>query len=156
MRDNWCVGFSDRFTVGVWVGNFSGEPMHDVSGTSGAAPVWREVMTALHDVEPAARPAMPDGVGEAWRRFAADAEPPRREVYRRGTEPVSAGSELDRHARIAKPADGVTIAIDPDIPSGRQRVTFEAHAADGGVQWEIDDRPLGSAASPLLWEPAPG
>ena len=22
MRDNWCVGFSDRYTVAVWVGNF--------------------------------------------------------------------------------------------------------------------------------------
>jgi penicillin-binding protein 1C len=41
MRDNWCVGFTDRYTVGVWVGNASGEPMHDVSGISGAAPVWQ-------------------------------------------------------------------------------------------------------------------
>ena len=27
MRDNWCVGYSRRYTVGVWVGNFAGEPM---------------------------------------------------------------------------------------------------------------------------------
>src|SRR5262249_39694203 len=40
MRDNWCVGFSRRYTVGVWVGNFSGAPMRDVSGVTGAAPVW--------------------------------------------------------------------------------------------------------------------
>ncbi len=40
MRDNWCIGFSDRYTVGVWVGNFDGEPMRNVSGVSGAAPVW--------------------------------------------------------------------------------------------------------------------
>src|SRR5690606_31209387 len=26
MRDNWCVGFSSEYTVGVWVGNFTGEP----------------------------------------------------------------------------------------------------------------------------------
>ena len=38
MRDNWCVGFSERYTVGVWVGNASGAPMHDVSGVTGAAP----------------------------------------------------------------------------------------------------------------------
>jgi len=37
--DNWCIGFSRRYTVGVWVGNFSGAPMKDVSGISGAAPV---------------------------------------------------------------------------------------------------------------------
>ena len=48
MRDNWCVGYSDRYTVGVWVGNFGGEPMRNVSGVSGAAPVWLAVMNALH------------------------------------------------------------------------------------------------------------
>ncbi len=47
MRDNWCVGFSTRYTVGVWVGNASGAPMHAVSGVTGAAPVWRRVMDAL-------------------------------------------------------------------------------------------------------------
>ena len=30
MRDNWCVGWSNRYTVGVWVGNFDGRPMWDV------------------------------------------------------------------------------------------------------------------------------
>ena len=36
MRDNWAVGYSQRYTVGVWVGNASGAPMWDVSGTSGS------------------------------------------------------------------------------------------------------------------------
>ena len=49
MRDNWCVGFTDRFTVGVWVGNFSGAAMRDVTGITGAAPVWLEVMNYLHE-----------------------------------------------------------------------------------------------------------
>jgi len=31
MRDNWCIGYTDRYTVGVWVGNASGEAMHDGS-----------------------------------------------------------------------------------------------------------------------------
>ena len=48
MRDNWCIGFSRDYTVGVWVGNFEGDAMHDVSGVTGAAPVWREIMGALH------------------------------------------------------------------------------------------------------------
>ena len=33
--------------MAVWVGNAAGEAMHDVSGVSGAAPVWREVMDWL-------------------------------------------------------------------------------------------------------------
>src|SRR3546814_21014707 len=47
MRDNWCVGWSDRFTVAVWVGNLEGDSMRAVSGTSGAAPVWRDVMREI-------------------------------------------------------------------------------------------------------------
>src|ERR1700733_5829075 len=49
MRDNWCVGFTDRYTVGVWVGNADGEAMHSVSGVSGAAPVWQTLVRWLHE-----------------------------------------------------------------------------------------------------------
>jgi len=61
MRDNWCIGFSRRYTVGVWVGNASGAPMHSVSGVSGAAPVWRELMAHLHAGAPSAAPVPPAG-----------------------------------------------------------------------------------------------
>ncbi len=43
-RDNWTVGYTAEFTVGVWVGNFDGSEMHNVSGITGAAPLWAEVM----------------------------------------------------------------------------------------------------------------
>ncbi|NET37260.1 MAG: penicillin-binding protein 1C, partial [Cyanothece sp. SIO1E1] len=39
-RDTWTVGFTTDYTVATWVGNFNGEPMHQVSGVSGAAPLW--------------------------------------------------------------------------------------------------------------------
>lgn len=47
-RDNWTVGFTTDYTVGVWVGNFDGRPMHGVSGVSGAGPLFRDIMLALH------------------------------------------------------------------------------------------------------------
>jgi penicillin-binding protein 1C len=62
MRDNWCIGFSSDYTVGVWVGNFSGEAMWNVSGISGAAPVWLEIMRYLHKTDPSRAPSPPDGV----------------------------------------------------------------------------------------------
>lgn len=37
--DNWAVGATGRFTVAVWVGNFSGRPMDGVSGVTGAGPL---------------------------------------------------------------------------------------------------------------------
>lgn len=62
MRDNWAVGYSQRYTVGVWVGNASGAPMHDVSGTSGAAPVWATMMRELHRHETSQAPSPPASV----------------------------------------------------------------------------------------------
>lgn len=47
-RDNWAMGYTPEFTVGVWVGNFDGAPMQNVSGVTGAAPVMHTVMEHLH------------------------------------------------------------------------------------------------------------
>ena len=37
--DNWAVGVTGGFTVAVWAGNFSGRPMRQVSGVTGAGPL---------------------------------------------------------------------------------------------------------------------
>ncbi|MDZ4402071.1 penicillin-binding protein 1C [Prosthecobacter sp.] len=52
-RDNWTLGFTREFTVGVWVGNFDNTPMQDVSGVTGAGPIFRDVMLHLHEKHPA-------------------------------------------------------------------------------------------------------
>ena len=62
MRDNWAVGWSQRYTVGVWVGNARGEAMHSVSGTSGAAPIWAEIMGFVHSNSPSRAPKAPAGL----------------------------------------------------------------------------------------------
>ncbi len=46
-KDNWAIGYTPRYTVAVWVGNFSGKPMYSVSGISGAGPIFRDVMLTL-------------------------------------------------------------------------------------------------------------
>jgi penicillin-binding protein 1C len=48
--DNWAVATTGRFTVAVWVGNFSGQPMEGVSGVSGAGPLLHRavLVTARH------------------------------------------------------------------------------------------------------------
>ena len=47
-RDNWTIGFTPEFTVGVWVGNFDGSPMREVSGVTGAGPIFHAIMDHLH------------------------------------------------------------------------------------------------------------
>lgn len=47
-RDNWAMGYTPEYTVGVWVGNFNGAPMREVSGVTGAAPIMHDIMAYLH------------------------------------------------------------------------------------------------------------
>jgi penicillin-binding protein 1C len=163
MRDNWAVGWSQRYTVGVWVGNASGESMWDVSGTSGAAPVWAEVMRFLHAREPSRAPAPPPGLVEARVEFGAGPdgsalEAARSEWFLQGTEQplfaLDTGMANDvNFARITAPSDGTIIAVDPDIPPLRQRVRFESEGR--GVQWRIDGKFFARGNS-AQWLPWPG
>ncbi len=93
MRDNWAVGWSERYTVGVWVGNASGAAMHDVSGTSGAAPIWSAVMGFLHAREPSRAPKAPVGLARAAVRFGPVAPQPGSPDPRGGGQPLEAARE---------------------------------------------------------------
>jgi penicillin-binding protein 1C len=45
-RDNWTIGYTREVTVGVWVGNFTREPLIGSSGVTGAGPIFHAVMLA--------------------------------------------------------------------------------------------------------------
>jgi penicillin-binding protein 1C len=157
MRDNWAVGYSRRYTVGVWVGNVTGEPMRNVSGVAGAAPAWLEVMARLHETAPSAQPAPPPGLVRREIAFAGDVEPARAEWFAAGTEPPTLTRDpAIAQPRIVAPAGGTIIALDPDIPAGRERVPFEARDVIPGQRWLLDGAVLGEAAQFLLWRPTPG
>lgn len=47
-RDNWAFGVTGELVIGVWVGNFDGAPMREVSGITGAAPLLRAVAERAH------------------------------------------------------------------------------------------------------------
>jgi penicillin-binding protein 1C len=157
MRDNWCIGFSRRFTVGVWVGNFSGAPMRDVSGVTGAAPVWLEVMELLHAATPSEPPPVPLGVVAVPVVFAGDVEPPRREWMLAGSDAADAHPSLaPARPRVRSPVSGTRFALDPDVPPARQRLLLEAEHVTGSPRWRMDGVDLGAAGARRLWEPTPG
>lgn len=57
-RDNWTVGYTPKYVVGVWVGNSDGQPMRDVSGITGAGPLFRDVVLSLGDEGPFPSPPL--------------------------------------------------------------------------------------------------
>lgn len=52
-HDNWTIGYTPQIVVGVWVGNADYQPMMEVTGLSGAAPIWHEFIrqALLNQVE---------------------------------------------------------------------------------------------------------
>ena len=148
MRDNWAVGWSQRYTVGVWVGNFSGAAMHSVSGTSGAAPVWAEVMGFLHAATPSRAPKPPPGVLEQAVRYGPDPAGPsggrpiesaRREWFVAGTEQalIAMGGAAD-----SVPENGAASA-------GKKKISGRNQAESGVNQAQPASRSVADAVSPL-------
>ncbi|RYY90360.1 MAG: penicillin-binding protein 1C [Chitinophagaceae bacterium] len=62
-RDAWSIGYNKRYTVGVWVGNFSGQGVPGLSGANTATPLLFRIFNSIdynNDGEWFARPAALD------------------------------------------------------------------------------------------------
>lgn len=93
-RDDWTIGFTPEITVGVWVGNADASPTQGVSGVEGAAPIWRDVMSAAAFGRRMTWPARPPGLTErtvcapTGLLPGAHCPAPMRELFVVGTEPT--------------------------------------------------------------------
>jgi penicillin-binding protein 1C len=47
-RDAWTIAYTPEYTVGVWLGNFSGKPSRELVGVRAAAPVAARIMDRIH------------------------------------------------------------------------------------------------------------
>jgi penicillin-binding protein 1C len=61
-HDNWTIGYTPDLLVGVWVGNSGYEAMHNVTGLTGAAPIWHEIMRGLLQGQPDHPFTRPEGL----------------------------------------------------------------------------------------------
>jgi penicillin-binding protein 1C len=178
MRDNWAVGYSARYTVGVWVGNANGTPMWNVSGTTGAAPIWAAVIEFMHRNQTDPAPTIPAGVVKQSVEFIdlenGSFEAPRSEWFLSGTEQTQIalkhsapiGSFLMQRdadlnqtlgARIISPTNGTILALDPDIPAQSQKIALRAEhfGLQQPLRWAISGQPL-SGGDSATWQPQPG
>jgi penicillin-binding protein 1C len=131
--------------------------MEDVTGISGAAPAWLEILSAVEAGRAQAEPRPPAGIMSGRVTFPRTVEPAREDWFIAGTEPSEPRREtLASRPRILSPAAGSIVARDPDIPRERQRIAFEAASARPSFRWMLDGRALGSARGVFLWDPSPG
>ncbi|MCB9098160.1 MAG: transglycosylase domain-containing protein [Anaerolineales bacterium] len=64
-RDNWTVGFTPQLATAVWVGNNDNKAMKDVTGLTGAAPIWNAVMLEYLKDKPVETWQQPRGLVDA-------------------------------------------------------------------------------------------
>lgn len=90
-KDNWTIGYTPKYVVGVWVGNNNGDPMSQnlASGLSGAAPIWNSIMKEVLAGQPDIAFDKPETViAKTYRDCSLS------EYFIEGTEPKSACIKL--------------------------------------------------------------
>lgn len=130
-RDAWAIGFNRDFVAGIWMGNLTYEPMHDVTGASGAGLLLRSIFTELNRVKNT-------GVLQ--------------------TAAMTGGKTKQAEQSesfIAAPANGAMIAIDPRIPAEYQAYRFELAGGAESVDWFVDGQKVGTGRS-FFWKPVKG
>jgi penicillin-binding protein 1C len=115
-RDCWAIGYTPEYTVGVWVGNFSGDPTNNMSGASAAVPIFYDTMNFLYNGAAPSEFRRPKGVVAVKVCNLTGLRPSKgcptatEELFIAGTEPdkeCTAHSTADRNALPAQYAEWV-------------------------------------------------
>jgi penicillin-binding protein 1C len=160
-RDAWALGYTDRYTVGVWLGDLERRSMHEVSGATGSVLVLRSVFRELYKSEPRSklwrdkslrRKAICAKTGELAHGSCARSE----ELFHESMVVKQPESRRLRSAqehkntigtaKISFPTPGLLIARDPRIPDDRESIDLRIASlcphADS-VSWRVDGSQLG-------------
>lgn len=172
-RDNWAVGYTPEWTVGVWVGNFDGAPMRKVSGITGAAPVLKEVALKLKELygsTPFRRPLdirtvrvcpvsglLPSAFCPATMEEVYTARNLPSGVCREHLPPAEAGAVRPAgKPAVSFPSDGDIFRYDPQTPAAAQAIFLKASGADVEAAWTVDGKPLAGRGPSVAWPLRPG
>lgn len=141
-RDNWTIGYTPDFTVGVWVGNSDNTAMHNISGVYGAGPIWHDVMEEIHRNIPIKQFQSPLPTAQTQRNNATT-------TISQKAQSVDAIPKL----RIKKPFDLDVFKWQPKIPAETQQIKLESEKdpSIGEVIWFINNEPIGKGDS-VFWQ----
>ncbi len=135
-RDNWTIGYTPDYAVGVWVGNADNSEMEHISGVSGAGPIWHDLMEKIHQTLPVKPFVEPPGMVRVEVCATSGLLPtpfcPERvkELFIAGTEPKSFDN-VWQSFRIYKPTGKLaTVYCPPDQVQDKVFPIYPPEAAD--------------------------
>lgn len=147
-RDNWAIGYTPSYVVGVWVGNNDNTPMNSkiASGTTGATPIWNRIMTVVLKNVKNEEFKVPGNVTAVeidsfGGGLPVDGQAKRTEYYTKGTEPT-AKSPIYKQVKVSK-SDSNRLANSEEISRNdydvKEFIVFSEKdpvSSDGRNRWQ--------------------
>jgi penicillin-binding protein 1C len=156
-QDIWALGATPRYTVGVWMGNLTGETVIGRAGSSIPLRIVRETLRYLHGSEGGELPEPPGAArvaicadtgnlaGEGCRVVIPEytrKPPPRCEADHTsavlGVTPVGRGGK--EGVSILRPVEGAVFYYDGSLPPEIQAVRIDAAGGAGQVRISVNGR----------------
>lgn len=172
-HDNWTVGYTPEYSVGVWVGNADNHPMRQISGVTGAAPIWNQVFGEILKFNESSNFIRPPGVVEdeicAWDGLLPgdDCNEHYLEYFIDGNQPIKYSPlsskpvfNYSSNLQIISPKQGTVYEAGT---VNNETVVFELSSYDGieNIKWiingkEIPQNECGQFKLDCIWTPVPG
>lgn len=147
-RDNWTIGYTPSYSVGVWVGNNDNTPLDPriASGITGASPIWNKVMTRVLKGSKAEEFKKPDSIMDKQiDAFSGgvpiDGQPTRVEYFVKGTEPSTKAPiyitlKMSKHENGKLASDEEVSRSDYDSLEVINFVEEDPVSTDGKNRWQ--------------------
>ena len=140
-RDNWTIGFTPSYVVGVWVGNNNNEKMNPAiaSGVTGASPIWQKIMKVALKEKGDEKVEQPGNVsymeidGLVGGK-TKDGSPIRKEYFIKGTEPNSISSAYQKQ-KVCK-SNIHRLANDGEDSEEKDVVVLQENDPTGANKWQ--------------------
>ena len=162
-RDAWAIGFNDKYTVGVWLGNLDYSSMHEITGSSGPAVVLRTIFNelnknrqvqALYFSDKLVKHSVCIDTGLIARGKCAA----RDEWFVPGND-IEEFIDLPYKPELIKPTEGLLMAMDPRIPDEHEYFEFVISKSEGvqKIKWYVNDTLAGITQDPFYhWKLSKG
>ncbi len=164
-KDNFAVGYTPRWTIGVWVGNFDASPMRQVSGITGAGPILHDVAIYMQQHYPSEPFAVPAAIRRAsvCSQSGLLAGPAcshtKEEIFTAASLPARCNGQHAPQAQalqLVSPKQGDVFFIDPAVVRESQQLKLTATCAQPPCRWQVDGHPLPGTACETWWPLVPG
>lgn len=162
-RDNFAVGYTPRWTIAVWVGNFDGSPMRRVSGVSGAAPILHDLAVYMQQLYPSPSFKRPEGISsvtvcaQSGLPAGKNCTHTRVDYFLEGRVPPQKcdgkhQAKEGEKVKIISPSHKDVFKLDPSIPLESQQLHFQSSAPQGSAcSWSLNGKKLPGRAASTWW-----